>query len=176
MQNVISKTHTQKQNNLESLTLNSEEIVTKQKLSKVMEKRLNVQIDCSKPVMTDQSYKNSCDINNIMKQYQKTKLLPSVREHLARYIDNTQVMPLEEAHAKIQHAQALFYELPSEIRKLMDNNPLKMQEVLENPVYKDLLVKTGVLTDNINTVSKGNQKEQEVQSPKSQADAVSKSE
>ena len=46
----------------------------------------------------DQSYKNVSDINNIMKQYQKTGILPNVKEKLARYADVSQVPTVEEAH------------------------------------------------------------------------------
>lgn len=115
---------------------------------KVMEERLRVKIDCSKPVLTDQSFKKSQDINNIMKQYSKTGILPSTREHLARYVDNTQVLSIEEAHEVIKNANEMFMQLPADIRKLMDNDPSKMVEYIKNPNNKEILVKHGVLIDN----------------------------
>lgn len=107
--------------------------------------RKRVQIDCSKPKLTDQSYKKSADINNIMLQYSRTGLLPQVKEKIARYVDNTDVLPLEIAHDKIREARTLFMQLPSDIRKLMDNDPTKLVSFIQNPENADILIKKGVL-------------------------------
>lgn len=141
-----------------------------------MKKRLQLKLDCNSPKLTDQSYKKTADINNIMAQYGKNKVLPSTREHLARYIDNTQVLPLEEAHARIKDAQDLFYQLPSDIRKLMDNNPENMVDVINNPDHKELLVKKGIITDTINKGSHEDNSKQDVLPPKSQSGEAAKSE
>jgi phage internal scaffolding protein len=107
--------------------------------------RKRVQVDCSSPKLTDQSYKKSADINNIMKQYQKTGILPNVQQKVANYIDNTNIPSLEEAHNIIQSAKSLFKELPSNIRKMIDNDPKKLLGYLQDPKNEEFLVKEGVL-------------------------------
>lgn len=126
---------------------------------KALKKRLMVKIDANKPKLTDQSYAKASDINHIMKQYQHTGVLPSTREHLARYIDNTQVLPLEEAHAQIQEAQSLFLTIPSNIRKLMDNDPTKLVSFIQDPANTEILVKYGVLEQTVKEASKGDEKQ-----------------
>lgn len=108
-------------------------------------KRKRVSLDLSKPVITDQSAKKMTDINNIMLQYSKTGLLPVQKEKLARYIDNTKIMPLEEAHALIQGAKQQFMELPAQLRKLMDNDPTKLVSFIQDPENKEILLKHGIL-------------------------------
>ena len=107
-----------------------------------------VQIDCSEEMLTDQSDKNSADINNIVANYHKTGLLPEVRNKVARYVDNTNVMDLMEAHQFISEAKQMFMELPAHIRKLMDNDPRNLEQFISNPENKEVLVKYGVLEEN----------------------------
>lgn len=95
--------------------------------------------------MTDQSAKKQTDINSIMANYAKTGLLPVQQEKVARYIDNTQIMPLEQAHELVRDAMNLFEELPAQIRKLMDNKPENMVNFIKDPDNKDILIKYNVL-------------------------------
>lgn len=95
--------------------------------------------------MTDQSDKNMVDINVIMKNYAKTGLLPQFKDKIGHYIDTTQIPSYMEAQAQIEHAKNLFMQLPSQVRKLMDNNPANLEKVLVNPEYKEILIKCGVL-------------------------------
>jgi hypothetical protein len=112
---------------------------------KVMERRLRNKVDASSPVLTDQSMVKNQDINNIMKKYQKTGVLPQTRQALAQYLDVSEVPSLEEAHEAIIEARNMFNELPSDVRKLMDNDPTKLHEYCSNPENADFLVKRGVL-------------------------------
>ena len=94
-----------------------------------------VQIDCSGEkhgYKTDQSDLKKSDINNIMKSYAKSGLLPVQQDKVAQYIDNTLVMPLEDAHALMSEAKSLFNALPPQIRKLMDNDPRKLESFLKD--------------------------------------------
>lgn len=104
-------------------------------------------IDASSPKKTDQSDKNMTDINNIMLQYMKTGVLPVTQTKVAQYIDNTEIMSLEQAHDQIQHAKELFYELPATIRKLMDNDPTKLHSFITNKDNYDLLVKYDMVVE-----------------------------
>lgn len=104
-----------------------------------------VSIDCSKPIITDQSYKKSQDINNIMLQYAKTRLLPSQKEKVAQYIDNTEIPSLMESYEQLNTAKQMFMELPAQIRKLMDNDPTKIIDFIKNPENQEVLLKYNVI-------------------------------
>jgi hypothetical protein len=125
-----------------------EEKISKQKkfiITNHSELRRRVSLDCSKPVLTDQSQKAMTDINNIMLAYSKTGLLPSQTQKLAYYIDNTEIPSLEEAHKLISDAKNMFYELPAQVRKLMDNDPTKLVSFINDEENKDILIKYGIL-------------------------------
>ena len=119
----------------------------KPKIKKTIRKNKTrrIQIDCSEEKLTDQSYAKAADINNIMANYHKTGVLPQTREKLARYIDTTEIPSLIEAHELIEQSKNMFMELPAHIRKLMDNDPTKMESFIKNPENHDTLVKYGLL-------------------------------
>lgn len=104
-----------------------------------------VSIDCSKPKMTDQSDAKAADINHIMKVYQKTGVLPHVKAKVARFVDNTNIPSLEEAHNIILEAKDAFMELPSNIRKMMDNDATKLVDFVNNPENHAILQEYGIL-------------------------------
>lgn len=109
------------------------------------ELRRDISIDCSEPKLTDQSYKNMCDINVIMANYAKTGVFGHINNNEPRYVDNTTVPNLEEAYAIVTRAENLFYELPADIRKLMDNDPSQLEAFIQNPQNADILLKNGVI-------------------------------
>jgi hypothetical protein len=124
----------------------------KNKTKRIVKKRENgfrrVQIDCSEPKITDQSDAKAADINNIMKTYQKTGIFPEVNDRIGQYIDNTDMPSLEEMHDQAVKAKSLFMELPSALRKLMDNDPTKMAEFISDPSNIEICKKYGILKIN----------------------------
>lgn len=115
------------------------------KITNHHELRRDVSIDCSSPILTDQSYKNACDINVIMANYAKTGLLPHMQNSEPQYIDNTEIPNLMEAFEITQRASELFYSLPADVRRLMDNDPAQLENFINNPENADILLKNGVL-------------------------------
>jgi len=115
------------------------------KLTNHHELRKRVQLDCSSPKLTDQSYKNLCDINNIMAQYAKTGTFGHVASRQPQYIDNTTIPNLENAFSIARNATDLFNSLPPDIRKLMDNNPINLESFVHNPDNADMLLKHGLI-------------------------------
>ena len=109
------------------------------------ELRRDISIDCSEPKITDQSYKNMCDINVIMANYAKTGVFGHVNSLEPRFIDNTTIPNLEDAYAIVTRAENMFYELPADIRKLMDNDPSNLEAFVQNPENADILLKNGII-------------------------------
>ncbi|QXP08099.1 MAG: internal scaffolding protein [Arizlama microvirus] len=115
------------------------------KITNHHELRNRVTIDCSSPKLTDQSYKNLCDINNIMAQYAKTGTFGHLATRQPQYIDNTMIPNLEDAFSIARNATDLFNSLPADIRKLMDNNPINLESFVHNPDNADMLLKHGLI-------------------------------
>lgn len=116
------------------------------KITNHHELRKDVSIDCSEPKITDQSYKKSCDINVIMAQYAKTGMLPCANTSVPRYIDNTTIPNLEQSFKIVNTAIDMFNELPPTIRKLMDNDPSKLESFVMDPKNKNLLIQEGLIS------------------------------
>lgn len=110
-----------------------------------LELRRDISIDCSEPKLTDQSYKNMCDINVIMANYAKTGVFGHETLTPPRFIDNTTIPNLIEAYDIVTRAENLFYELPADIRRLMDNDPSQLEAFVQNPENEAILLKNGVL-------------------------------
>jgi hypothetical protein len=117
--------------------------------------------------LTDQSDKNYLDINNIMKHYAKTGVLPQFKEKIAQYLDVSSLPSYMEAHEQIQAAKELFYKLPSDVRRLADNNPAKLEQVINNPDYSDLLYKHGLIEKKAQPVEQSDGQASQVEDPAS---------
>lgn len=113
----------------------------------VQEFRRRTTLDCSEPKITDQSFKRLCDVNVIMENYAKTGMFSHVNSKEPKYIDNTTIPNLEEAFDIVTRAENLFYELPAEIRKLMDNDPSKLESFVFDQANKEMLLKHGIITE-----------------------------
>jgi len=108
--------------------------------------RVMVGLDCSEPVLVDQSQSKSTDINLIMEQYRRTGMLPMYRPKEPMYIDETLIPDAITSFNVVNEARELFLQLPSKVRKAMDNDPRNMEAFIADPENKDFLLKHGVLT------------------------------
>lgn len=94
--------------------------------------------------ITDQSKLKASDINVIVKRAEKTGVMPpNVRQGV--YGDFTNIPSLEESFDIQRKAINSFMELPSQLRKLMDNDPTKLVNFINNPENEDLLLKYGII-------------------------------
>lgn len=105
--------------------------------------------------ITDQSQKNMCDINLMMKQYANTGLLPQVKQKVGQFLDMTEIPDFMEAHKLVQEAKELFYQLPSEVRNLMNHDPANLEVFLADEKNKSILEKHGLIE--INNMKKVNE-------------------
>lgn len=109
------------------------------------ELRNRVSLKLNKVQKTDQSYKNACDINVIIANATKTGVLPFQTNKVAQYIDNTEIPSLLDAQNLIRTANESFMALPAKIRKMMNNDPTKLVEFVNDPDHKEILLKHGIL-------------------------------
>ena len=95
------------------------------------------------PGLTEQGHKKECDINYILKDYQRTGLLKHVNENEGKY-DDVSVSDFQEAMLIVKESERLFSELPSQARKAFDQDPAKFLEFVQNPENADKMEELGL--------------------------------
>lgn len=104
-----------------------------------------VTLSCGDFTHTKQNHKAECDINNIIKQYQKTGILSHIQNASAQYIDLPSQFDYQDALNTVLDAEAAFADLPSKIRDRFGNDPGQLLAALQNPAFKSELTELGIL-------------------------------
>lgn len=104
-----------------------------------------VRTPVGKKSLTKQSFKDQCDINNILAGYQKTGIVNHVSKYQARY-DDVEPIDYHTAMNIVVTTNSMFAELPSSVRAEFNHDPKMFLEAVQNPdKYQDVLVKHGLL-------------------------------
>lgn len=93
-----------------------------------------------KPSMAKQSFKEQCDINAIMKRYEKTGIVEHAKRYGASYGDFTGADDYQDALAKVAAADEAFMSLPASIRKRFNNNPGDYFDFANDPANRNELI------------------------------------
>lgn len=96
--------------------------------------------------LTHQSFKDECDINVLMKRYEKTGILEHANQHRGQYGDFADLTNFQEALQIVREAETMFMTLPSRIRADFENDPGKFVSFAQNPDNADKLVEYGLAT------------------------------
>lgn len=78
--------------------------------------RRRVTIDCSEGDRTQQSFKDECDVNALMKKFERDGLLDHVNRLEGRYGDFGTGDDFHSSMIKVQAAQEMFMTLPAKLR------------------------------------------------------------
>lgn len=102
------------------------------------------------PSLTHQSFKEECDINRIMKKWEKTGIIEHRNNFEGRYADFT-VIPNDyhEAMNSVVEAQNMFMTLPASVRKRFANDPGEFLEFVTDPNNQDEVVKLGLASERV---------------------------
>lgn len=95
---------------------------------------------------TKSEFKESCDINYILKKYLETGLAPVMSAKPA-YLDCTSSSDFMEAQNLILEAEDHFLSLPSSLRKRFDNDPSKFLAFMEDPSNESEMVELGLIPE-----------------------------
>lgn len=87
-----------------------------------------VRVDASGPSITEQSHAKECDVNFIMKRFQKTGQLPVSKTAQPVYIDVTNLTDFQDMHNKVAAARQKFEALPAAEREKYGNKVEKWIE------------------------------------------------
>lgn len=103
-------------------------------------KRNRVKFNTSGKKRVDQSYKKQCDINNIMKKYEKTGLITHTKEN-PMWGDFSNVDSYHESLNQVIKAKEAFATLSAKLRNRFDNDPAKLIAFLEDPANQEEAIK-----------------------------------
>lgn len=99
---------------------------------------------CPEPTLTVQADKESSDINNIVKQFGLTQMLP-YGNSVPEYTDFTDApMDFHSAQNFIIEARSEFMKYPAHIRAAFDNDPGVFLQSLEDPTKAQLFQDLGL--------------------------------
>ena len=92
------------------------------------------------------SMQAECDINNIMKKYQKTGVIDFVNTHQAQYGDATGI-DFQQAMERVSKSREMFADLPSSIRKRFDNDPAQFLDFVNDANNTEEARRMGLIRD-----------------------------
>lgn len=107
--------------------------------------RTRVYTDHQSPVMTDQSFKDQCDVNLILKKYKTTGVITHLNRAKGTYLDLTNAPDYQTSLDTVIKAQDAFMTLPAEIRERFGNDPSRLITFLSDPKNNEEGIKLGLL-------------------------------
>jgi phage internal scaffolding protein len=116
------------------------------KIKKPYAKEKGKGVDCGES-MTEQAHAKECDMNHILRQYQKTGLIKHAKENQGRYDDVTS-QDFQEAMFLVTQAQNMFNELPANIRNRFGNDPAAFMDFVHDPSNQAEMARMGILAGN----------------------------
>lgn len=102
-------------------------------------------IEFVEPSLTKQSFKDECDVNNIMRRYTATGVVTHLNNRRPEFGDFTSVATFQESLNTVIEAEAMFAELPSAIRDRFGNDPSKLLEFIADENNRDEAIKLGIV-------------------------------
>ncbi|QKI28939.1 VP3 [Kummerowia striata gokushovirus] len=95
--------------------------------------------------LTKQSFRDECDINNIMRRYEATGTIDHINRRQPQYGDFSDVSSYQEAIDIVTRAEELFSELPARVRDRFNNDPNNLLEFMADPNNKDEAMELGLI-------------------------------
>lgn len=108
-------------------------------------KHNRVRFSCGDELVTKQSFKAECDINNILKQYSKTGVINHVQSARPTYDDLPDAIDYQQSLNTLMEADQAFAGLPASVRNRFGNSPAAFLDALGDPAQEDYLREIGVL-------------------------------
>jgi len=100
----------------------------------------------NKKTMTQQQFKDQCDINNIIKTYKHTGELP-LSQKVGKFLDVSNVQDYQTSLNTIIEASQAFENLPSNIRSRFANDPQKLISFMEDATNQEEAIKLGLINN-----------------------------
>lgn len=120
--------------------------VSKAELKKWCQRPGKTLEDGSPAYTTEQAHKKQCDVNEIIRKYDKTGLIAHTVKFEHKYGDATGA-DFKEAMDMVLGAQAMFDELPIHVKKRFDQSPEKYLKFFEDENNRDEAIKLGLINE-----------------------------
>jgi phage internal scaffolding protein len=98
----------------------------------------------TRPTRTKQSFRDECDINHILRQFNVTGQLP-VGSVQPQYGDFSGITDYQSALNAVMAAQDSFLQLPAKVRAKFDNDPALFVEFASDEANRDEMKALGLL-------------------------------
>jgi len=95
--------------------------------------------------MTKQSFKDECDINKILKKWQKTGQIDHVRSQTQKFLDCSNPVDYQTAINIVHEAQETFDSLPSDVRYRFNNDPAYFESFVSDRANYEELIALGLI-------------------------------
>lgn len=116
-------------------------------IRKRYDQHINPGLKTTTPTLTKQAFKDECDVNNILKNFEKTGQLPDLIKAQPQYGDFSEVAEYQDAMNVVAVANQQFANLPAHTRDRFNNNPAQFLEFVDNPENAQELIKMGLATE-----------------------------
>lgn len=108
--------------------------------------RRSVQLNTPEDSRTKQSFKDECDINNILESYNRTGRLPDLIKENPQFGDFSDPLTYQDALNTVLMAETQFNALDSDIRERFSNDPIKFLDFTSDPKNLPEMVTLGLAT------------------------------
>jgi len=98
-----------------------------------MTKKRKYSIDFGKESLTQQGFKDSCDVNNILKAYANTGFDPFESRKQQMRFGHATSKSFSEAMQQVAEINSAFSELPAKVRQSFHNDPQEWIDHLSTP-------------------------------------------
>lgn len=95
--------------------------------------------------MTQQNFKEECDVNNILRRFERDGVVEHLARYQGQYADVSTALGFREAMQVVCDAREAFESLPSGLRKRFGNSPEAFLAFVEDPANEDEMRRLGLL-------------------------------
>lgn len=110
--------------------------------------RVHVETLNLEPSLTQQHFEAECDINNIVKKYDRTGELSHLNRRRGVYADFSDIPDYAESLDRINRAQEAFLTLDAKIRQRFSNDPQKLINFLSDERNREEALSLGLIDRN----------------------------
>lgn len=118
--------------------------VDKQSMREWLQPKFQRNVDGSPIYMTEQNHKDQCDVNKIIKKYDKNGIISHVSSMKAEFGDCPAV-EYKEMQDRLVKMQGEFNKLPASIKKRFGNNPFSLIAFMDDAGNRDEAIKLGMI-------------------------------
>lgn len=129
-----------------------------------------VQLSFPKPSRTQQNMRDECNINLIMKKYEKSKVLDHLNEHQGDYGDYINYDDYHTSMNRVLEARDTFMTIPASIRSEFQNDPSVFLQFAQDPKNVDRMVELGLARATPQDPAKASPEKKAATPPSSQED------